>query len=357
MDYLDQKETPMQRYIGLDAHATSCTVGVMSEKGKRLDSKVLETSGTALVEHIKRIPGQRRLCLEESTHSGWLYEILSPHVHELVVTRVEKSRGSKDDVGDAFRLADRLRVGDVLPVFKEKGEFSRLRALCDAYGKVNADNTRVQSRLKALYRSRGVRTPAADVFKRKQREQWLMKLPSAYRSAAEVMYLQYDALHEAKKTAKKLLLEESSRHAIAPILQTCPGLGPTRVAQLMSIVVTPYRFRTSRQLWSYSGLAIVMRSSSDWVQTPKGWQRVNLDRTRGLNRNYNRTLKYVFKGAVSTVTLYQQQPLYGDFQRLLEQGTKPPMARLTLARRIAATVLSMWKKKEAYDPDRYRPTR
>jgi hypothetical protein len=40
--------------------------------------------------------------------------------------------------------------------------------------------------------------------------------------------------------------------------------------------------------------------------------------------------------------------------RLTEQGTKPPMAKLTLARRIAATVLSMWKNQEAYDPEKHR---
>ena len=47
-------------------------------------------------------------------------------------------------------------------------------------------------------------------------------------------------------------------------------MGPIRVAQLMAIVVTSCRFRTSRQLWSKIGLAIEMRSSSDWVMTPGG---------------------------------------------------------------------------------------
>jgi hypothetical protein len=37
-------------------------------------------------------------------------------------------------------------------------------------------------------------------------------------------------------------------------------MGPIRVAQLVSIVVTPHRFRTKRQFWSYCGLSIVMRS-------------------------------------------------------------------------------------------------
>ena len=50
----------------------------------------------------------------------------------------------------------------------------------------------------------------------------------------------------------------------------------------------------------------------------------------------------------------QQLPMYSQYMRLTEQGTKPPMAKLTLARRIAATVLAMWKNQEAYDPEKHR---
>ena len=46
--------------------------------------------------------------------------------------------------------------------------------------------------------------------------------------------------------------------------------------------------------------------------------------------------------------------MYGDYMRLTEQGTKPPMAKLTLARKIAATVLAMWKNQEVYDSEKHR---
>jgi hypothetical protein len=41
----------------------------------------------------------------------------------------------------------------------------------------------------------------------------------------------------------------------------------------------------------------------------------------------------------------------GDFyQNLLAKGMKPAMARLTLARKMAAIVLKIWKKGERFDP-------
>ena len=348
----------MQRYIGMDVHAKSCSFGIIDQKNKRVGQAVVETNGAALIEYIKTIPGQKNVCMEEGTQSSWLYEILSPLVDEFVVTRVEKkSKGNKDDISDAFGLAQRLRIGDVLPVYKQKGLFSELRAQSELYSKVTSDSVRVQCRLKALFRSRGVSTTSSQLFNPEQREQWVKKLPWAYQRAAQLMYQQYDAVEETKQQAQQILKKESHKHPISYILQTAPGMGAIRVAQLMSIVVTPYRFRTSRQLWAYSGLAIVMRSSSDWTRTANGWQRVNLEKTRGLNRDYNRTLKYIFKGAATTVIQNRMQPLYDDYEKQLQQGTKPPLAKLTLARRIAATVLAMWKSKEEYDPDKYRTKR
>ena len=35
-------------------------------------------------------------------------------------------------------------------------------------------------------------------------------------------------------------------------------------------------------------------------------------------------------------------------------GTKPNLAKVSLARKIAAIVLAMWKAEEVYDPDKYR---
>jgi transposase len=51
------------------------------------------------------------------------------------------------------------------------------------------------------------------------------------------------------------MLRESRRHRVARILETAPGFGPVRVAQMLPIVVTPHRFRTKRQFWSYCGFA------------------------------------------------------------------------------------------------------
>ena len=346
----------MDRYIGLDAHATSCTVAVVGPSGRRLGSHVVETNGQALVEQIRAIARPRHLCMEEGTQSAWLYEVLSPHVDELVVTGIATSHGPKSDQRDAFALAQALRTGSIeTNVFKAPTQFALLRGLARTYDTLTRDVVRTQCRIKSLYRSRGISTPGRSVYNPDDRSEWVGRLPTSCRPTALLLGSQLDALRAVKKDAEKQLVTESHRHPISRLLETCPGMGQLRVAMAIPVIVTPERFRTARQLWSYSGLGIVMRSSSDYVQTESGWKWAPVLKTRGLNWRFNRTLKYVFKGAATTViTKLADCPLRDDYRRVLEGGTKQNLAKLTLARKIAATLLAMWKHEEEYDPARHR---
>ncbi len=71
--------------------------------------------------------------------------------------------------------------------------------------------------------------------------------------------------------------------------------------------------------------------------------------TGGLNRNHNRVLKDVFKGA-ATAAAARPGPLQDFYNELVARGLREEMARLTLARKIAALTLRLWKTGEYYDP-------
>jgi transposase len=348
----------MERFIGLDVHAQSCTFGVIDAKGKQLRTDVVETNGQSLVEYVRLIPGRRHLCLEEGTHSQWLSEILARHVHELAVIWAEKKRGNKNDTIDAFGLAERMRTGALgRKIFKAPETFTPLRDSARVYAMVTKDVVRTKNRIKSFYRSRGVQTPnRKTVFSPAGRSAALVALKPATRQAVEVLCKQLDSAEEVKAEAQKAMIAQARKHTIAKKLETAPGLGPVRVAQLLAIVVSPHRFRTSRQFWAYCGLGIVMRSSADWVQTADGdWVKAESAQTRGLNRNCNRIAKAIFKGAATTViSQMHNTPLCEDYRRLLDQGTKPNLAKLTIARKIAAITLAMWKTKEAYNPTKHR---
>jgi transposase len=346
----------MDRYVGLDAHAQTCTLAVMGPTGRRLTSRVVETNGHALREAIRGIPGRIHLCLEEGTQSSWLYEILEPQVSEIVVAVPEESKGAKDDLRDAWARADELRTGRIRTrVYKAPTHLTALRSSAIAYRMATQDMVRVKNRLKAVLRSRGI-LAESDVYMPRSRTKWLKQLPAGHRELAEWLGRELDALVPLREEAEERLLKEAKSHPITRKLATAPGMGPLRTAQLVAIVATPHRFRTSRQFWSYSGLSIVTRSSSDWVRNKHGeWIRAEVQQTRGLSRKRQPVLKAIFKGAATTVlTQLVDHPLHADYQRRLQAGIKPNLAKLTLARRIAAIVLSMWKHEEVYDPTRLK---
>jgi transposase len=344
----------MERYLGLDVHRDSCSLCVLSEAGKQVQRQVVETNGEALVSFVRQLPGRLHLCLEEGEWSQWLYEVLSPHVAEIVVVWAERRAPAKSDALDALELAERLRTGRLgRVVYKAPRRYRRLRELVRVYGLLTQDVTRSKNRLKSLVRRRGIHCTGDGIYDPQQRDGWVSQLPAELRSIGELLGVELDCAAELKGEAEEAMVLEARRYRIARILQTLPGLGPIRVAQLLPIVVTPHRFRTKRQFWSYCGLGIVTRSSADWVQVDGHWTRARRPMTRGLNRNFNRTLKAVFKSAALTVIIHRMDNQFlTAYRRLCEQGTKPNLAQVTVARKLAAAALAMWKNEEVYDPKR-----
>ena len=71
---------------------------------------------------------------------------------------------------------------------------------------------------------------------------------------------------------------------------------------------------------------------------------------RGLNQNHNHEMKSIFKGTALSASQCAG-PLQDFYAGLLTKGMKPEMARLTLARKIAAIALTLWKKGGRFDAE------
>jgi transposase len=344
-----------QKYIGMDVHQASISIAVRDATGKVVAESVIETKATTILEFIRGLKGSLSITFEEGTSAAWLYDLLKPHVTKVIVCDPRKNAllnaGSKNDRVDARKLSDLLRAGLLTSVYHGENGVRTLRELGRSYITVTKDLTRVMNRLKALYRSWAIPCAGDKVYATRHRSAWLEKLSEAgVRRRAEQLYQQLDALRRIRQEVRRELLAESQKHPADQLLRQIPRLGPIRVALLIGLVQTPHRFRTKRQLWAYCGLALQTRASGEYrfrggeLQPSK-----KSPALRGLNVNHNHDLKNLFKGAATHVST-STDPL-GDFYRnLLAKGMKPSMARLTLARKMAAIVLSVWKKGARFDP-------
>lgn len=113
---------PARSSSSCDSCATALSVEDLQDKLLcSLSNQVLETNGSALIEFLKLIPGDKKLCFEEGTQSQWLFEILGPHVQEVVDVQKEEPRtfGTR--------------------VFKAKSRFRKLGTLVSTYTKIQQD--------------------------------------------------------------------------------------------------------------------------------------------------------------------------------------------------------------------------
>jgi transposase len=339
-------------YVGLDVHKASICIAVLNASGKLVTESVVETSAATVLDFLKGLRGQVEVTFEEGAHAAWLYDTLQRAKATAIVCDPRKNRllqdGNKSDRVDARKLAQLLRAGLLSPVYHGEHGTRDLKELVRSYEYLVEDSTRVMNRIKALYRSRAIACAGTEVYKPQQREVWLQKLAGGgVRARAERLFSELDHLTGLRRQARQALIAECRRHPASKLLHKVPTLGIIRIAQLIAYVVIPHRFRSKRQFWSYCGLAVVTKSSADYRVGGGQVRRVRKAATRGLTRSHNRALKYVFKGAALTAS--RCEPFKGWYAELVTRGLRPELARVTVARKIAAITLAVWKSGQAFD--------
>lgn len=342
------------KYVALDVHQATTVTSVREASGRVIARTVLPTEAGAIVEYFRGMRGTIHVTFEEGTQAQWLHDLLVPVVHRVLVCdrRGKAQRGNKGDHADADELSDLLRCGKLRAVYHGNAERATLKELARTYQNLVEDSTRVMLRLKALFRARGIKASGSAVYRVGQRAAWLRQLSErGARFRAEALYGELEVLQDLRPKAKTAMLAEARKDPAWAVLRTIPYLGPVRVALILATMQTPWRFRTKRHLWAYVGLAVVTRTSAEYEMD--GSRAVRRRRrfvmTRGLNRNHNRVLKDVFKGAATAASV-RTGALQEWYQRLLTRGLREELARVTLARKLAAIALHVWKRGERYDP-------
>src|SRR6267154_6775179 len=210
------------KYIGMDVHTESISIAVRNSVGKVVMECVIETKASTILQFIDGLSGDLRVTFEEGTWATWLYDLLKPHVTEVLVcnTRKNASRnGSKSDRIDARKLAEKLYMNNIKSVYHGEHGLRTLKELARSYLNISKDVTRVMNRLKALYRSWGIACAGTKVYAPRHRSEWLGRISEGgVRRRAEHCYQQLDALRLLHQQVRRDLLLESKKHQAGRLL-------------------------------------------------------------------------------------------------------------------------------------------
>ena len=339
------------KYVGLDVHQATTVATVRVPGGKVICRSVLATESTNLLEFFNSMRGSVHVAFEEGTQAQWLYDLLRPVVDQVTVCdKRGEHRGNKGDQKDADSLSHRLLCGDLRSVYHGSGSLRDLQELTSSYVTLVEDSTRAMLRIKALFRARAIGVKGAQVYARANRKEFLGKLEKpGVALRAETLFAQLDVLRDLRPRVKAAMIAAARREKAFGILCSIPFVGPVRAALLIATMKTPWRFRNKRNLWAYAGLAVVTESSADHVFVAgRAVRRSRKPLTRGLNKNHNRILKGVFKG-MAIAAKSGRGELCDFYGAMVARGMREEMARVTLARKLAAITLRLWKRGELYD--------
>ena len=135
------------KYIGMDVHTETISIAVLNSAGKLVMESVIETKALTIIQFVQGLRGDLHVTLEEGTWAAWLYDLLRPHVNQVLVCDPRKNAllkaGNKSDQIDARKLAELLFLNKLTPVYH--GEHG-VRTLKELSRQLSGDQQRSGSR-------------------------------------------------------------------------------------------------------------------------------------------------------------------------------------------------------------------
>jgi transposase len=234
----------------------------------------------------------------------------------------------------------------VHPVYIPGGGELQLRQLAKHYVRMVRERARAIQRLRALFLESGVRIGR----KHSSVSPPIRRLVGGAAKAIAGAYVrQIRATTELVDDAKGLFIHAAQQFPAYEILQSIPYIGEMRAAMLIAAIGNPDRFTSRRKFWAYGGLAVVQNTSTE--HHIENGQIVRTEKSRGIR--LSKSAQPLLKKLLRDIALHasvRRGPFREIYDSHIARGKRPSIARLALARKIAAIVLAMWRSGDPFNP-------
>lgn len=336
-------------YIGLDVGSSTCHLVAMDREGTVVEDRKFDTGESKLIEVFEAIKGELHVHLESTDLAGWIRRVLKPRVTRVVVGHAKSSAWIakdplKNDRLDAYKLADLLRMNKVHEVYySDEDHRTVFKQVVQNYDDLTRQVIRIKNKIKSRLRVQGVIVRGQEVYRPEDRGEILAQVRSEVASEAIGQLCDLlDSTVKAQQRALKLMNRESDRYPEIKRFKEVPGVGPVGASRFSAYIQTPHRFSNKRKLWRYSRLGITDRRSDG---KPLGRQ--------ALDWNGNGRLKDLsYRAFLGAVGRGKDNQFKRAFRQSLARTHDKTHARLTIQRKILATLLAMWKGDTRYQDDK-----
>ena len=289
-----------------------------------------------------------RVVFEVGTHSAWVREVVARFGHEVLVANARRMHGSKrrrrkNDRIDAAMLARLGRVDPkaLYPIQHRSSEVREDLLILHARELLVESRTKLISAVRSMVKTMGSRLPSSysEGFAKKMAAQ----IPAEIQMTVQPLLGLIAKLSEEIKSYEKRieqLAQEKYMHT--ELLRQVTGVGSVTSMAYALTLESPLRFKKSRDVGPYVGLAPGQEDSGD--KQPQ----------LGISKAGDRMLRKLLVGSAH----YILGPFGPDCDlrrfgtKLCERGGKNAKKRATVAvaRKLAVLLHRLWISGEVYEP-------
>ena len=269
-------EETTKYFVGVDLHKTILQICVLDSEGNILEERRFRggslDDGIAVVEWMAQWKEGGRFCVEAVGMNRWFVNACRDLGLDITVVDPTKlglrMLGKKTDRRDAYELARRLRLGDIdrnaATYFASEVEFAG-RKLVRTRHALTQLRQHLVNRIRALLASYREAAPRNQLYTKKAlKELRETSLPSEdLNLCLQSLVSNLETMQASIEELAKRITARSEEEAATVILRSLPSIGPLTATTLVVELGDLRRFKNSKAVASYAGLAPRVANSAD----------------------------------------------------------------------------------------------
>lgn len=332
-------------WVGFDAGEIETAVCVIDAVGEITYEAAVSTETSAILDVLNQLPkDQIEAIVMEAGIGRNIAREMKALGFPIVMLNTNKTkpllavRQNKTDINDARGLAELAKLGHpaLNPVHVKSEECQKMRSRLVMRNQMMEQKIDLQNAMRSLLQENGIsrKLPHA---KRFHADLELLLAPVPPELAKDVRD-QILPLHQILAgirayllAAEKRLVKACNENPIISQFLQIPGVGPICAMSFYTAVDDPYRFKRSADIGAYFGLVPRVKQSGTIMHKSR------------ITKAGNRLTRSHLFMAAGTLLSYKKDSALRDWGLRIAARSGRSKARVAVARKLAMTMLSIWK--------------